>query len=89
MDSPGYNGAPGACAWDPDRDDRGERNAEDQCAHPPHWRRESIGVVMDGECRLCGASATTIAVQRARRLEILNRRFASPSDLENEMERRR
>lgn len=87
MDAPNFNGAPGACPWDDE--DLGERDARDQCAHPDHWRRPSIGVIADGECRLCGASATTIAVQRARKLDLLKGTFVSATAFQDELERRR
>lgn len=35
-----------------------------QCDHPESWREPSRGLVGDGACQLCGASALTLACHR-------------------------
>mgnify|MGYP001584766204 CR=1 FL=1 len=39
------------------------------CEHPPHWRRSAPGLLGDGECQLCGASASTIRRERAGQMD--------------------
>ena len=39
----------------------------ERCEHPAAWRQPTRGLVGDGACQLCGASAETIARQAAER----------------------
>lgn len=89
MNAPNWNGEPGACRYDRDREDLDTRPDPETCAHPLHWRRETSGVVADGECRLCGASASTITRQRMQDLLTVRDTFASVEDFAAECEKRR
>ena len=45
------------------------RRVMDHCAHPVVWRAPVHGLMSDGMCQLCGASASTITRQQRERGE--------------------
>lgn len=56
-----WNGAPGELVGDHDKEhDSRDPDGHASCDHPQHWRWPEEGLIRDGSCKLCGASASTI-----------------------------
>lgn len=74
----------GACIAGSGHEDRTE-----VCDHPIRWRRFHTGFVDHDSCRLCGASSSTIAKQRAQRVLAEQTEQADPDLVLQDVERRR